>query len=61
MLADVYGSRIARLTTVAALLWLSAVPLPATADSCAVATIGQGDGSSAVAVAGDGDCVAVTE
>ncbi|MDX5575833.1 hypothetical protein PV779_45675, partial [Streptomyces sp. ID01-9D] len=60
MLPIVYGSRIARLTTVAALLWLTAVPLPASADNCAVASIGQGDGGSSVAVAGDGGCVAVS-
>ncbi len=61
MLPVVHGSRIARLSTVAALLWLSAVPLPATADSCAVAVVGQGEGSTAVAWAGNGDCGAVTE
>ncbi|MCA1268836.1 hypothetical protein LCE32_01870, partial [Streptomyces sp. 7G] len=56
-----YGSRIARLTAAAALLWLSAVPLPATADNCAVASIGQDGSGSSVAVAGDGGCVAVSE
>ncbi|MCF3168630.1 hypothetical protein IPZ64_17095, partial [Streptomyces violaceoruber] len=56
-----HGSRIARLSTVAALLWLSAVPLPATADSCAVAVVGEVEGSTAVAWAGNGDCGAVTE
>lgn len=56
MLPVVHGSRIARLSTVAALLWLTAVPLPAAADSCAVATVGQDGGITAVAVAGSGDC-----
>ncbi len=61
MLPVVYGSRIARLTAVASLLWLTALPPPATADSCAVASIGQDGSVSAIAVAGDGGCVAVSE
>ena len=45
MLPVVYGSRIGRLTTAAALVWLLAVRQPAAADACACATIGQDDGS----------------
>ncbi|MBH0244139.1 hypothetical protein I3W98_16690, partial [Streptomyces cavourensis] len=60
MLPIVYGSRIGRLSTAAALVWLVAVPPSAHADSCAVAITGQGDGSTAVAVAGSKGCVVTT-
>ncbi|PWS43634.1 hypothetical protein DKT74_15620, partial [Streptomyces sp. ZEA17I] len=56
MLRVVYGSRIGRLSTAAALVWLVAVPPSAHADSCAVAVVGPGDGSTAVAVAGSKGC-----
>lgn len=58
-LLTVYGSLVGRLLAAAALISLSAVPLPAVAGSCAYASLGPGGPGGpggAVAVAGSGDC-----
>ncbi|MGW2060357.1 hypothetical protein ACWCO9_06660, partial [Streptomyces sp. NPDC001937] len=53
-----YGSLVGRLTAALALIWLLAAPVPAAADNCSYASIGDGGGNAAVATTGDGHCQA---
>ncbi|WP_343242168.1 hypothetical protein [Streptomyces sp. SID9727] len=56
-----YGSLFWRLAAALALTWLLTAPTPASADSCAYASIGEEDGGTAVVISGDGDCFAGPE